>query len=190
MKKLSLILTMLLLSTQVYASPIATFGTSSVTPSIQTSPSTEFSVVLTQQSEDLEANLPEDTLRELKLMRSLFSNTGVSTFVYNPSLQISSNQLEAMYQQRMTLHNSGTNPLPIRFLSVDYNNNMTVADASGADNTVMYEIVLGYPIFYKITRYNRPNSINELQNLPTVNSDKLNTSATGFTSKIGNLYLG
>ena len=186
MKKLSLTLAVFLIASQTYASPIATFSSEvTTTQTVESTESTNFQVDTTE--------LPADTLEELQLMKSIYESLyGVqtlSTRIYNPNLTISSTEYTRLYNERMTRHNNGTNPLPVRYLPLDYDNNMTVADASGLDKTVMYEIVLGYPIFYKINRYSRPETFTNLQNLPTTNSDKLDVSKLGLNTKIGNLYL-
>ena len=184
MKKLAVILMTLMMSTSLYASPVATFAPvdSSTLPTASDIDINIFEGV---------AVLPADTQTELNLVKNicfeLFST--VNPIIYDSKLTITQAEYDRLYKQRLSLHNSGSKPLPVRYLPYDYDNNMIIADATGTDRTVMYEVVMGYPVFYKISRYERPQSFIDLQNLPDTNSDKLNTSATGFTSKVGTLYL-
>lgn len=173
MKKLAVILATLSLSTCVFASPVASFSALPVT------------------QESFLEELAEDTKMEIELIKGIWnticSERGVSPYLVSPDLTIPASEYDRIYTERLARHNAGTHPLPIRYLPYDYDNAMTVADATGSDKTVMYEVVLGYPIFYKISRYQRPTNHIQLNDLPTNNGDKLDTGTLGITGKLGTL---
>lgn len=188
MKKLLVGLITLSISTTVFATPVASFSTGvTTTPIVSSSEQTKPSVDL--------SSYPVDTQIEYSYMQALYKElgipTGLSTYTYNPSLVITEAEYNTIYNERMNRHNNGTNPLPVRYLPNDYDNNMTIANPNGVDRSVLYEVVLGHPIFYKIERYQRPESEKELTNLPNKNSDRLDLSSTGLnvTGTVGTLYL-
>ena len=197
MKKLAIILTVCSLATPVFATPVASFQmdttyTTAKTSTVMTStPANTTGITMTSQN--TVSSLPLDVQQELAIMKGLWqkicSEKGLDTYLISPDLTIPASEYETLYQERMKAHANGSKPLPIRYLPHDYDNHYTVADATGSDNTVMYEVVLGYPIFYKIIRYDRPSNHNQLEELPTKNEDKLNTGSLGISGKLGTLYI-
>lgn len=188
MKKLTVTLLAILFSFPLQASPIATFGTQAV--------QTNTTTTVKQTVPDIQLEpLSVDTQLELALVKTIcadirsWSTLAYSTLMYAPGMNITETEFDKLYTIRLASHKDGSKPFPVRYLPLDYDGEMTVADPNGLDKTIMYQVVLGYPVFYKIERYTRPSSYKDLQNLPTLNSDRLDTTMTGFTSKIGTLIL-
>lgn len=102
-------------------------------------------------------------------------------------------QLDAIYTKeyfnqvfatRKANHLNGTGVLPTRYLPPGYNNNMTNADLTGATDLYYFEALNGHPVFYVITRYQRPTTSDELLELGDGN-DRINTGSSGLNVKSG-----
>lgn len=98
---------------------------------------------------------------------------------------------ELAYNERMEYDINGYSPLPLRYLPFNYQGGYLKVDELDIFGTYMYEVVKGQPIFYRISRYSRPETFAELQNLPYDDTHKLILTKTGLdvTGTVGNLYL-
>lgn len=163
-------LLILLSSVNAYAMPVAEFNFGSVSVPIETqshsSTNSSFSIA--------------DSYVLMELQSSDIISLNVPT------------NIQQLFEERLASHISGVNPLPVKYLPYDYDNGWYDPESIvTTTRRYLYEIIDGVPIFYRIERYHRPNSFNDLQLLPTLDSDKLNVSSSGInpSGNIATLYL-
>ena len=140
-----------------------------------------------------ELALMKQLSKELPTMLNTRATISVGNVVapigYDYSLSnvgISESQFYNLFNQRL---NAGK--LPVRYLPNDYSAHYKYVDKYNLDNTRMYEIIDGYPIFYLITRYSRPETVDQLYHVTDDtgrSADRLTIPMSGV-SNVGTLTL-